>query len=646
MNFSFPFKTIARRRAVHTRSFTLALAVALMTSAWAETPPDKADEITIVVSANRSPTHLAKVGSAVTIIPREVLERERHATIKDVLEQVPGLSFTQNGPTGSAATLQMRGANASYVLVRVDGMEISNPSSTQVSAALEHLLAGDVERIEILRGSQSALYGGTAVAGVIDITTRKAPKEGISQSASVEGGSYGTLAGSYGISAANETSQVNVTAQRLHSRGFSAANRRYGNTERDGYENLTLSANGSTQLSDAVRLFAATRFTRHDIQFDDFVFGSGARDELPGNPRNHSRGQSFSTRLGTDFTLLEGRLRNTLAGQYYTSALESFGTFPSRYEGDRRKLEYLGNLSITDQVGLSFGADHMMENASSTAGLSGSIRNTGIFGQLSWQPFRTVTLTAALRDDIHARFGTHMTHRMTAAWEVLPGTKLRASQSSGFRPPSVFELFAGTYGNPDLKPETSRSFDAGIDQTLWQGRATLSATWFTLTTTDLIDFAYDPAAARYRYIQVPGTTKRAGVELAGRVQVSQALTLDASYTYIDARKGDGTALLRVPRHKVGLGATLTPFDKTTLNVRGTFVANMKDTDYAIVLPDFSSPVRRLPAWFLLDATIAYKIRDNLEASLRGKNLLNRKYETVWGYGTPGRTIQAGLSARF
>ncbi len=609
-------------------------------------PESAADLGEIVVSVNRSPTSLAKVGASVTVISREELERGKQTYVKEVLDQVPGLSFTQNGPAGTTTTLQMRGAYAGYVLVRVDGIDISSPSAPQVAAALEHLLVGDVERIEILRGSQSALYGGTAVAGVIDISTRKAPKQGISQTAAVEGGAYGTVSGRYGISAANATSEVNVSAQRLHSDGFSAANARRGNRERDGYDNMTLSANGSTRISENLRLFAATRYTQRDIQFDDFIFGLGARDELPGKPRNHSQGQDFGARAGAEFTLLDARLKNTIAGQFYWTELETFGSNTSRFAGERRKFEYLGQWNPSEDWGLSFGADHNAEAATSAAGLNGSTDNSGVFGQLSWQPFKSLTLSAALRNDAHSRFGNHPTHRVTAAWEVVPGTKLRASQSSGFRPPSVFELFAASYGNPNLKPERSTSFDAGIDQTLWNDRASLSATWFTLRTRDLIGFAFDPAVGAHRYSQVEGESRRHGIELAGRLKAFDWLTLDADYTYVDARATGGAPLIRVPRHKMGMGATITPFERTTLSLRGTFVAHLRDRDYSIVLANFSSPVRTLPSYFLLDANLAYKVNDNLEAHLRGRNLLNRKYETVWGYGAPGAAVYAGLSGRF
>jgi vitamin B12 transporter len=642
MEQHFHFDSRARRSGL---ASALGLAVTLGCSGMAsavETSSKDLDLGTVIVSANRAPTDQAKVGSSVTVIGRDELEKNRQSTVKDYLDRVPGLNFTQNGPPGAATTLEMRGAYAGYVLVRIDGIDISDPSSSQVSAALEHLLTGDVERIEILRGSQSALYGGTAVGGVIDITTRTAAEKGVHHTATLEAGSYGTVSGRYGLSAATDTTEANVSVERLHSDGFSAANSRDGNSEKDGYENTTFSANASTRLSDAFRLFGATRYSRHDIQFDDFTFGVGPTDEIAGKPRDHTVGEDSGTRLGADFDLFDGRLKNTIAVQYYWTQRDTFGSSPSHYEGDRKKVEYLGSYRFSDMIGLSFGADHAQETAKSSSNLSGTIDNTGLFGQISLTPLKGLTLTAALRDDHHSLFGDHPTHRLTAAYEILDGTKLRTSWGTGYRPPSVYELYAPTYGNTALKPETSTSFDVGVDQRFWGGRASASVTWFSLDTTDLI--GYDPAT--FRSIQVAGVTRRQGVELSGKVQAFDWLGLDAGYTYTEAHKADGSRLVRVPRNKATLGATATPFDKTSVSLRGTWVTGMVDTDYSVVLPDWSSPVRELPSYFLLDATISYRLTDTIEATLRGKNLLDRKYETVWGYGTQGASVYAGLTARF
>jgi len=601
---------------------------------------------TVVISANRTPTDAAKVGSAVTVIDRATLERARETYLKDYLDRVPGLNFAQIGGPGGLTTVMMRGANAAYIMVRIDGIEVSDPTKTQTAAALEHMLVGDVERIEILRGSQSALYGGTAVAGVIDITTRRADGPGVSHRAAVEVGSFGTVSGRYGLSAATETSEVNLSIERNKTDGISSADSRAGNREKDGYDNTTFSANAATRLNEAFRVFGALRYSRHDSAFDDFVWGVGPTDEIKGTPRNRTIGEDAGVRVGADLDLLDGRWKNTLSVQHYDTQSTTWGGYPGHYDGDRTKLEYLGSFRLNDMLAFSFGADYARETARSSEGLSGSIDNAGAFAQASLEPIAGLTLTGALRNDHHSTFGDHPTARATAAYRLFEGTKLRASWGTGFRPPSAYELFAPIYGNRTLKPEESRSLDAGIDQSFWDGRLTLSATVFKLDTRDLIQFAYDTGAGAYRYLQVPGLSQRRGIELAGKVQALDWLALDGSYTFTQAEQADGSPLLRVPRHKATVGATVTAIEKTTVSVRGTWVDDMRDTDYSVILPDFSSPVRKLPTYFLLDATVTYRLTDTFDLTLRGRNLLDQRYQTVWGYGTPGASVYAGLSARF
>lgn len=594
---------------------------------------------TVVVSANRTPTEEAAIGSAVTVITRSQIEKSGEVLAKDLLARVPGIGFSQAGPMGSQATMEMRGLGARYVLVRVDGIDVSDPTQPQMSAALEHLQLGDVERIEILRGSQSALYGGTAVAGVIDITTRTATERGVHHSATVGGGSYGTVSGRYGFSAATDAVELSTSIEHLHSDGFSSADVHAGNPERDGYDNTTVSANAAWRVSEVLRVFGALRYTRRDGGYDDFAYdaltGLGHPADEVGT-RFHTVGEEVGLRVGADFTLFDGRLKSTVAVQHYAITRDVYDSYPGHFDGRRTKLDYLGNWSVGDAVGLSFGFDHAHEQAETSDGLGGGVDDTGVFAQLSWKPFAGVTLTGALRDDHHSVFGDHPTYRLTAAWEITEGTKLRASLGTGFRPPSLYELYAPFYGNRSLKPEESTSLDAGIDQHFWNGRATISATVFHIDTTNLID--YD--SATWAYVQVAGTSHRDGVELSGRLKVLDTLTFDGGYTYTDARTAADVRLVRVPSHKATIGAAWNALEKTTLTVRGTLVADSIDTDWSV------GAVRRLPDHVLIDAGITREIDDHVSVSLTGKNLLDRRYQTVWGYGTPGASIYAALTVRY
>lgn len=594
----------------------------------------------VVFSANRTPTEDAAVGSTVTVIGRKEIERSGETTVLDLLARVPGLGFSQAGPAGSTTTMQMRGLGARYVLVRVDGIDVSDPTQPQAGSSIENLLLGDVERIEVLRGSQSALYGGTAVAGVIDITTRTADEKGVHHTVNVGGGSYGTKSVRYGVSAATDALEMGASFQRFQTSGFSSAERDNGNTEVDGYGNSTASVNASYRANEALRLFAAARYTYRRSNYDDFSYdwmtGFGRPVDETGALRFHTIGREVGARVGADFNLLDGRLKNTIAVQHYDLTREVYDSSPGRYDGRRTKIEYLGNLALTETIGLSAGLDYTTEDARTTGGVDSGMNNAGVFAQGSWKPITDVTLTAALRDDHHSSWGDHPTGRVTAAWEATRSTKLRTSWGTGFRPPSLYELHAPTYGNANLKPEESRSFDIGIDQQVWDNRARLSLTYFNIDTDNLI--SYDTST--WAYTQIEGTSNSQGVEFTGRLKLLDNLTLDAGYTFTEAVDANDSRLMRVPRHKVTTGATLKANDRTTLTLRGTWVGDSIDTDYSV------GQIRQLPNYFLLDAGLTWDWTDNVSLSLTGKNLLDEKYQTIWGYGTTGRAVYAELKARY
>lgn len=595
---------------------------------------------TIVFSANRTPTEEAAVGSAVTVITRSDIEKSGETTVQGLLSHVPGLGVSQTGPVGSSSTIAMRGLGARYVLVRIDGIDISDPTLPQAAPGLEHLMLGDVDRIEILRGSQSALYGGTAVAGVIDITTRTAAEKGVHHTVTVGGGTYGTATARYGASVATDALDASASFQRFYTSGFSSADEHNGNSERDGYGNSTASGSVSYKAGGGLRLFASARYSHHDSNYDDFFYdgstGLGHPADETGPTRYHTIGREFGARVGADFDLFDGRLKNTVAVQHYDLTRDVYDSYPGKFEGQREKLEYLGSFSLTQAIGLSFGLDRTLESAQTTGGIDNDQSNTGVFAQASWKPIDDVTLTAAVRDDHHETWGDHPTGRLTAAWEATESTKLRTSWGSGFRPPSLYELYAPFYGNQNLKPEESRSFDVGIDQRFWDNRGLVSLTWFNIDTDNLI--SYDTST--WAYTQIAGTSNSQGVELSGRLKVRDDLTLDAGYTLTDAVDSSGSRLLRVPRHKITAGAAWKADERTTVTLRGTWVGDSVDTDYAV------GSIRGLPDYFLLDAGVSWAWTDNVSVSLTGKNLLDQDYETIWGYGTAGRTVFAELTARY
>lgn len=589
-----------------------------------------------VYSANRTPTEASKVGSSVEVLTEKDLAKQSKTFVKDYLEQLPGVSFSQNGPPGSTTTISLRGANGSYVKVLVDGIDISDPSSSTTQTAFEHLLVGDVSRIEVLKGSQSGLYGGDAVAGVISIETKAATKPGFSQSGGAEYGSYNSFRGAYQAGyATTDGSNISFTFQGVDTDGFSAA---AVGTEDDGYDNITFSGRGEYFITPTAKVFFAARALDATNDFDGFPPPTFTLGDTP----DYGDTKQQAGRVGTEFSLLGGAFVNTFALQGTKIERDNFaGAFRNGwFDGDRIKAEYKGVLTFNDKLSLLAGAD-WEETGADNQGLPSrqSAEVTGAYAQLMMEPIEGLVLTGGGRIDDHSAFGQFDTYRVTAAY-LIPGTetKLRASRSTGFRAPSLDELFgsysfAPDYGNPNLQPEESESWDAGIEQGFQDGRYRLGATYFELDTDNLILYNFScgiPGALCLT--NVAGTTFRKGVELSAAALITEGIAVTGGYTYVDTEMESGDRLPRVPRHNFVIGVDLQPMDKVEVNVTGKFVADVID----------SSGVK-LDDYFLLSAKASYEFTPGWKAYVRGENLLDEDYETVLGYGTAGASVYGGVT---
>ncbi|MFT3975088.1 MAG: TonB-dependent receptor [Amaricoccus sp.] len=585
----------------------------------------------IIVSANRTPTAAAATGSSVSVITAEDITADGRPFALDILSTQPGISVSQAGPAGSTSGFAIRGAPQQYVRVNVDGIEISDPTSTQVQPSLSGLLLDGVGRIEVLRGSQSALYGGQAVGGVIDITSPRATEDGLQSTYLLEGGTYGTARAAYSLAGRNDRGDFGLTVAHLRTDGFSSAEEADGNTEPDGYDGTRVSATGTFQATDSLSLFGSA-FTQHES--GDFDGYDPVTFQLTDQDNTYDT-TTWGARGGFDLTT--GALENRLAVSWYDidRDTDEEGLGASNFTGDRLRLEYLGGYTVSDALLLQLGADWTRETADTTSpygDTSGDADVAGVFGQAIWQPLDTLTLTAALRNDDHSEFGSQPTGRLSAAWEARPGTTLRASVGTGFRAPSLYELYSPSFGNPDLDPETSVSADLGVEQVFADGRAQVSATLFLLDIDDLISFTT-------RYEQVPGTARSRGVELAGSYALTDSVSLTGAYTYTDARDANDARRVRIPLHDLNLGVEATPMPRLTAGV---------EVQYAAGLPD--EPFATSAAWrsdyTVVNARVSYAVTDAAEVYLRAENLLDEQYQTVKGYSTSGSAVYFGVRGTF
>lgn len=587
----------------------------------------------VVVSANRTPTAAAATGSSVSVITEEDIVADGRPFALSILATQPGVSVSQAGAAGSTSGFSVRGAPQQYVRVAVDGIEISDPTSTQVQASLSGLLLDGVGRVEILKGSQSALYGGQAVAGVIDIRSARATEDGLQSTYLLEGGTYGTARAAYALTGRDDRGDFALTIAHLRTDGFSNAERADGNSEPDGYDGTRIAATGTFRATDALSLFGSA-FTQHESgDFDGYDPVTFQLTDLD----NTYDVTTWGVRGGFDLTT--GALESRVAVSWFDldrDSDEDIGL--TNFTGDRLKLEYLGGYTVSDALLLQFGADWTRETADTTGPFGddgGDTEVAGVFGQAIWEPLDTLTLTAALRNDDHSEFGSYPTGRLSAAWTALPDTTVRASVGTGFRAPSLYELFSPSYGNSALEPEKSLSADLGVEQSFAAGRGLVSATLFLLDIDDLIEYAFPTN----RFEQVPGTARSRGIELAGSYELTDSVDLVGNYTYTHARTATGSRRLRVPLHDINLGVEARPTSRLSASVEVEYIAGLADEPFA------DSAAWRSD-YTLVNARVAYAVTDSAQIYLRAENLFDEQYQTVEGYSTAGSAIYFGVRGTF
>ena len=588
----------------------------------------------ITLSADQSEaTETARTGASVEVTTRQELEEAGDDDIATYLSRQPGLSLSMTGGPGGTGDIRIRGLHQRYTAVRIDGIDVMDVSAPNPSYNFGTLTTGGIGRIEVLKGSQSAQYGSAAVGGVISLSSRRATEEGTRVYLEGEVGSYESFTGSATIASKGERHNVALTFTEVDFGGFSAAEEEDGNTEEDGLTSSRLSLNAEYALTEALTVGLSGFSERSEYDLDGYLsvppYTFADTDETIEN-------RSTGLRL---FARYEGaRVSHELSVSTFDFERESSGG--STYEGDRNALRYVGQAELSPDLQLNFGADYTEETYESATSFSsgeGEAHNTGVFAELNWSPNGQVDVVAALRHDEHEEFGGHTTGRLAVAWRAQEDLILRGALATGFRAPSLAELYTPTSGNPDLTPETSFSAELGIEKRLG-GDDFVKATLFYTEVEDRI--AAGPAPD-YRNIQLPGTSIAQGVELSGQVSLTGNVLLFGNYTYTESEDEDGNRQLRVPRHSLVLGvdAEIAPRWRARAEVQHV-------SDYWDVGASFPYDPVKLDDYTLVNASVTYEISDRAEAYMRIENLTDTQYQTVNGYGQSDRAFYVGLRTSF
>ncbi|WEF23589.1 TonB-dependent receptor [Paracoccus sp. S3-43] len=605
------------RPIVLTLTAALALTTALPAAAQ-DAAPDAIVLDDITLTANREATDLSRSGSSVSVLGAEDLADRAGQPLARSLSRLPGVTLRQYGPLGTTGSLILRGAPAQYLPVVIDGIEVADPAAGQPSYDIGGMIGQSVNRAELLRGAQSALYGSRAVAGVLSLQSLRPTQDGLHHHFGIEAGSFDTLTASYGATLRRADADLAFQVSHIRSDGFSARDEQNGNFEDDGYEATRLSFYSAYALENGATIGFNGFWEDSSGDFDDF---NGDVAGTPGDDYNDR--ESYGLRGFAQFQT--GTVDHEIALTRYRIDRQSWsnGTV-SPFVGTRTKLSWQGATDLGAGIRAVFGADTEKEEAEG----NGDARLNGVFVETTTALGDRIDVTTSLRRDDHSRFGGFTSGRVTAVWRATDDLLFRAALGNGFRAPSLYELF-GPYGNASLEREESRTHEIGVEKQ-W-GDSHLRATAFWLRANNLIGWD-DRGTADWSddgYNQVPGTARRRGVELDGRYVFGAGHALTASYTFIDNQVDSEWA--KVPERVLNLGAETVFATGTTAGIQVQHVAGRPND-----MDDFTT----------VDLLVSHSIRDDATAYLRLENVLDEDYQWVSGYGTSGRAIYAGLRASF
>ncbi len=620
----------------------LCLTLAAAPAVAAET---KTSDKEVVVSASRIPVPANEVGSAVTVLTRDDIENSQATTIGDLLRTaVPGLAFSQSGSRGGLSQVRIRGAEGNHTLVVIDGIEMNDPARSS-EFDFSHLLLSNIERIEIIRGPQSALYGSDAIGGLVLIKTRTgATQTGTSTSLSY--GTYNTTRALLTTRGGNRRFNYSLGAVHYKTDGFSAASEKRGATEKDGYRNDSVNLNLNMSPNETTKFSLYLKKTNAEADSDGFTGGIGAVDA-----DRVDKIDKLSGKLSASIDLFDGRWTHKLGYAVTRNDIDSFsnGLFSSLTRGKKQKFDYQNHFVLGS--GTHSGSEHILVTAfehekdqmfGTFSGGKRTVTNLGYIAEYRYSYRRKFFSSLALRFDDNDIFKDAGTGRLTLAF--LPGRstnhRLHGSYGTGVKNPTLFELFGTTAtftGNPNLTPEKARGWDAGIESHFFQRRLKVDLTYFHKDVTDLITGFGNTA------VNQSGTSKSHGVEFSSRWRISERFRVTANYTYTDARTATGEQQVRRPKHQFSLQLNYQPVSGTNLYLSYTAKSDIKDYAFDAL---FNRTLVPLDDYAVVNLAVRHKLSKRFSLNARIENLFDEDYEEVYTYGTSGRAYYVGVSARF
>ena len=611
----------------------------------------------LLVTARLQPISVRDVASSVTVITREEIEQKQVKYLADLLRDVPGFSVSQAGGVGSQTQVRVRGAEANHLLVLMDGVRANDPAASG-EFQYQFALTSDIERIEIIRGPQSATWGSDAMAGVINIIRRKDVVDHY-LAGNVEAGSFNSFNAGVEGGYSGDVVQVNGSLSYLDTDGTNIS--RFGN-ENDGAENMTGSIAVEFNVSDSfdLRFSGTTIDASNDYDDIDYVdtglpidadrVTESRQDFLTGEVRYASQQSSWSGNFSVNWmdsdndNFSDGLWSGSTAAETLEYRLRGGNVFGENqnhrfgFALEHEKVDY----SQRGEVG------YFDPNQDQSYDI------TGYALEYVGKPITGFTWTASSRLDDYSDFEDATTWQLAGSYQLSPVLRLRGSVGTGSKAPTFTERY-GYYedlfiGNPDLKPESSQGWEIGMDATSQDSKYQFQLAYFDQDLQAEIDgFVYDPASGLFTAINKESDSSRSGIEAVFDTRFGQYFTLAASYTYTDATEkdamGQSVPEVRRPKHMASICANYYFLEnRGNLNLNLNYTGSQLDVFYSPVT--FTSERVDIDAYTVVDLAASWQLTPSLELIGRISNLLDEEYEEILGFVRPGRAVYGGLRGRF
>ena len=567
----------------------------------------------IYVSAGLQDININKTGSSVKVLQSDELTTNAFDAV-NLLDAQSGIAMSSSGGVGSQTGIRLRGLSQSYVAVRVDGVDISDPTGTQNSYDFGGIITSGFDQIEILKGSQSAIYGSEAIGGVINFKTSISSTIGEKTDTNVIVGSNNTLAANFKYTQTQEHGSYALSISNISTDGFSAKS---DNDEADPYSKTEIRFVIDQNINEQLILGATALYSDEEIDYDGFTHETDHID------RTRSAGSIYASFDSASIT-------NKITRSFSKTDRYDLNGWNKSFIGNRDVWNYTGQ-TILNGADITFGYEESTEEAD-IDGQTKDYKETALVSEILYTLGKSSDISLAARQTSSENYGDDTTFRVAAINRHKGELTSRLVLSSGFRAPSLYELFDSYYGNSTFTPETSLNAEIGFEKKL-NGSSSVSATIFRNTVDNLIEFNNDT----FVYEQNNGSTETSGLELSSNMRLGNTINLNANYTYTTSETGNVQAV-RVPKHDLVLQVESQLSEKFSSLASLRVARDIEDTVWPSNV--------KMPNYEVLDLSFTYDINGKSSAYLQVQNVADENYETIKGYNTGGRQFFAGIRASF